>query len=325
MRRITGSELLPYVHNCLRAELDEKDRVRFFRFADRQFQEYKKNPFFAARAILPAGVKLEFYTDSMHLVLSWDLVKNGPWKTESVVDMYIDGVFVKEVPFSEELEPTVCLSVELPIGMKRITFWFNKTFDVALRELSVEANAVLQPVPIYNKYLALGDSITFSSAQHPSLGYAMQVAEHFNWELYNQGVGGYYYDANSLDPELPLTPDIITVAYGTNDNRSDRQAYRNRVGNYLERLISIWPDIPVFVITPLWRLDLNGKESFDWIYPVIEEECSRFPQITVIDGRTAMPRLPEFYSDGYLHPNDFGMTCYANIIIQAIEASGRIG
>lgn len=325
MRKIVGSELLPYVHNCLRTELDENGRVRFFRFTEQQFQEYNTNPIFADRAVLPSGIKLDLYTDSSLVELSWDLVKNGPWQVDSVVDMYIDGVLVKEWLFSGEPEPTVRLSAELPSGMKRITFWFNRTFEVALREIAISAEAEISPVSMHKKYLALGDSITYSSATHPSLGYAMQVADYFGWELYNQGVGGYYYNADSLDPELPLKPDVITVAYGTNDSRFDRQAYRERVGKYLERLTSIWPDVPVFVITPLWRLDLSGTENFDWIYPVIEEECSRFPKITVIDGRTVMPRLQGFYSDGYLHPNDLGMTCYAKSVIRAIEAYQRIG
>ena len=325
MQKLTGNQLLPYVHNCLRTELDENGRVRFFRFTERQLQEYNQDPILADRAMLPSGIKLDFYTDSPFLELTWNLVKNGPWQTESVVDMYVDGVLVKEWLFSGEPEPTVSLSAELPSGMKRITFWLNRNFDIALSEMSVADNAVMRPIPTGKKYLALGDSITYSSAKHPSLGYAMQIAEHFNWELYNQGVGGYYYNADSLDSELPLKPDIITVAYGTNDDRSDRQVYRERVGKYLERLTSIWPDVPVFVITPLWRLDLSGTENFDWIYPVIEEECSRFPKITVIDGRTVMPRLQGFYSDGYLHPNDLGMTCYAKSVIRAIEASQRIG
>ena len=134
----------------------------------------------------------------------------------------------------------------------------------------------------------------------------------------NGRVGGYYYDAGSLDPEIPVKPDVITVAYGTNDRRDDREAYRERVSKYLERLTSLWPDVPVFVIMPVWRLDISGTEAFDGIYPIIQGECEKYPQITVIDGRLAVPHLQEFYAD-LIHPNDFGMTCYAHYVIQAIE------
>lgn len=324
MKKITGSELFCYIHNCLKPALDENGNVRFYRFTPRQFQVYNKNSISAIRAVLPTGVKLEFYTDSDRLEIAWDLVQNGPWQVDSLADLYVDGVLVKAWQFSGEPEPTVRLSAELPAGNKRVTFWLNRTFEIALKELAISENAVISPVPAGKCHLALGDSITFSSAKHPSLGYVSQVAEHFGWEMYNQAIGGYIFDADSLDPDLPVTPDVITVAYGTNDDRSDREAYRRRVNEFLKGLTEIWPEVPAFVITPLWRTDVSGTEQFEWIYPVIEEECARFPQITVIDGHTLMPQLPDFYSDGFLHPNDLGMTFYAQSVVKAIEASGRV-
>ena len=35
----------------------------------------------------------------------------------------------------------------------------------------------------------------------------MQIAEHFGWELYNQGVGGYYFNEEKL--ELVHLQDVI--------------------------------------------------------------------------------------------------------------------
>lgn len=37
-----------------------------------------------------------------------------------------------------------------------------------------------------------------------------------------------------------------------------------------------------------------------------------------------MAHLPELYSDGYLHPNNEGMTYYASYVIQAIKTSEQI-
>ena len=322
MYRLSGSDLLPLVRNALRTELDEQNRVRFFRFTPKQMEEYGKESVFAIRSLLTNGVTLDFVTDSLHLELAWELVQRGPWDVSDVVDLYLDGVLVQSQALPNEPDSATRLTFSLPEGKKRVTFWFPRTFVIALTELILSDGASVELLPARKNYLALGDSITFSSAQHPSLSYCAQVASHFGWELYNQGIGGYVFCADSLDSNFPWKPDVITVAYGTNDNRSDRDAYRIRVRTYLERLCAIWPDIPIFLITPLWRLDISGTEPFDWIYPVIEEECARHPQISVIDGRTAMPRLPEFYSDAYLHPNNLGMTFYAQSIVRTMEQAG---
>ena len=323
MKKLEREALLPYIHNSLRTEIDENGLVRFYRFTDRQLREYDKSEKFPVRAALNSGIKLEFYTDSLTLELSWELLQQAPWLNKSMVELYVNGDLEKQWDFQGDPDKSVCIAASLPAGMKRIEFWLNHNLDVALCAMSVDENAVLQVVPEKKKYLALGDSITYSSALRPSRGYAMQVAQHFGWELHNQGVGGYYYDADSLDPDIMEKPDVITVAYGTNDRRDDRQAYQQRVGKYLERLVFLWPDVPVFVIMPLWRMDISGTDAFDWIYPCIQAECEKYPQITVIDGRNAMPHVGELYTDG-LHPNDEGMTYYANYVIQAIKASKRL-
>ena len=41
--------------------------------------------------------------------------------------------------------------------------------------------------------------------------------------------------------------------------------------------------------------------------------------VTVIDGRTLTPHLPEFYSDKVLHPNALGFGVYAENLIKAIK------
>ena len=324
MVKLEKEELFPYVRGCLRTAVDASGRICCFRFTEKQLAEYNKSDIFSVRAALNSGIKLDFYTDSSWVELSWELLQQAPWLDKSAAELYVNGALTKRWDFCGDADTAVQLTASLPMGMKRVTIWLNHNLDVAIRSVSIDENAVIQVVPAQKRYLALGDSITYSSALNPSMGYAMQVAEHFGWELFDQGVGGYYYDASSLDWEFPWKPDVITVAYGTNDDRTDPQAYKNRVEKYLHQLVAIWPDVPVFVIMPLWRMDLSGKEEFEWIYPVIAGVCQQIPSVTVIDARVAMPHLPELYSDGYLHPNDEGMTYYASYVIQAIKASNKI-
>ena len=42
----------------------------------------------------------------------------------------------------------------------------------------------------------------------------VQLARFFEMDLLNQGVGGYIFNARSLDEEISYQPDVVTVAYG---------------------------------------------------------------------------------------------------------------
>ena len=85
----------------------------------------------------------------------------------------------------------------------------------------------------------IGDSITQGmDARGPASAYAVQLARVLDVELLNQGVGGHIFDLDALDDELPYHPDIITIAYGTNDWSRDttREEISSRVERYLTRL-----------------------------------------------------------------------------------------
>ena len=45
--------------------------------------------------------------------------------------------------------------------------------------------------------------------------YAVRLAGFFDLELWNAGLSGYIFDEKLLDRDLPFSPDIVTVAFGT--------------------------------------------------------------------------------------------------------------
>ena len=73
MRKLEKEELFPYVRGCLRMAVDASGRMRCFRFTEKQLAEYNKSDIYSVRAALNSGIKLDFYTDSSSVELSWEL------------------------------------------------------------------------------------------------------------------------------------------------------------------------------------------------------------------------------------------------------------
>ena len=59
-----------------------------------------------------------------------------------------------------------------------------------------------------------------------------------------------------LDGALGFTPDLITVAYGTNDwSCKPRDMLVRDAEECLDGVRRLWPQVPLVVIGPLWRGD----------------------------------------------------------------------
>ena len=67
---------------------------------------------------------------------------------------------------------------------------------------------------------------------------------------------------------------------------------------------------------PIYRLDAGEKHPevkipFMEFREQIKEILRGYESVTVIDTIDFVPHFPEFYDDGYLHPNDMGYMEYA--------------
>ncbi len=129
-----------------------------------------------------------------------------------------------------------------------------------------------------------------------------------------------------LDDDLAYTPDIVTVAYGTNDWTRDttRDQIAETVDRYLTRLIEMLaPSADLYVLTPLWRAigeEVKAGGTLIEFSAAISEAASAFANATVIDGTTLVPHLPEMFADG-IHPNDEGFLHYAINLHRAVGRS----
>ena len=108
--------------------------------------------------------------------------------------------------------------IALAKGEKTVVIYFPWEACFELANVQIDEGASLTGLYRPRKLLCFGDSITQGVySNHPSLSYACRLADLLDADLTNKGIGG-----DMVFPELVCereanTPDLITVAYGTND------------------------------------------------------------------------------------------------------------
>ena len=152
--------------------------------------------------------------------------------------------------------------------------------------------------------------------------YAVQLARTLGMNLLNHGVGGYYYEAASLDEKLGFKPDLITVAYGGNEWKicGSMADFVNMYSGYMEKLTGFYPDANIFIIPPTWRTTYNRVTALGTNYDLaekIDSICSKYPNVKVLDGLKLVPHIEYFYDDG-VHPTDEGFLHFSINLLSEI-------
>lgn len=84
----------------------------------------------------------------------------------------------------------------------------------------------------------------------------------------------------------------------------------------------MFPDTSIFVITPIWRGDMDVSQpsgSLKDVTEVIKNETSVYPNIKIIDGLEISSHETEDYADGWLHPKKEGFAVMAEGIVELIR------
>ena len=139
-----------------------------------------------------------------------------------------------------------------------------------------------------------------------------------DFDIINQGIGGYIYDKGSILPMEGYRPDEIMIALGTNqymtkDLRPVREFY--------ERIKEVYGSgIPITAISPIWRgdyCDNAQREDFLSYCEGIKEIIKGYPNIRLIDGFNLVEHDSKYYVDD-LHPNLAGAEMYGQRLAEAI-------
>jgi len=307
-----------YFHNALDVRREEEGLLPL-RFSTRQLAVYGRREEYTVRALSPAGVALAFRTDSPRVEIAF----SSPAGSRSwlYLDMYADGMLSGRRgwdTFTGKAEETV--RFDIPAYVEKpctVEVYLPHNRLIYIRRVEVADGSTLEPVPQPSSLLlCTGDSITQGmDARFPSSTYPVQLCRLLGASLLNQGVGGYVFAAESLDPDIGVSPETVTVAYGTNDWNlyGDAETFRAACRAYLRRLREIFPSSRILVFTPIWRADLGEDKpmgSFRRLCDIIRAETTEIGG-TPVEGLHLAPHLPAYYGDGTVHPDDAGFLHYA--------------
>ena len=296
---------------------EEADGFHFSSMTEKQLAAFLKlSEELHTNAAATTGVRLDFVTNSPYV--RYTTLTDGKY------ELVVDGVHTNLT--TARAGEVNQFDFKADGKTHHVTLHFPSHFyRGALASVELADGATLTPHKFDRTFLFIGDSITqgYNSALD-SLSYAYRVSDHYNAYSVIQGTGGAYYDVTTLE-KLDLKPDVVFVAYGTNDANkfATLEEIRMRCRTYLTALLPMYEGAKFYVITPPWRMneaDLKPFGHVSLVAEVIREEAEALG-IPVVDGMTMIPKNPMFMADKY-HPNDLGFAMYAHNLIKVLTKDG---
>ena len=310
------------------------DRTVFHRFTKEQEELYRTvRDDFYNKAFSNSCIRLEFETDSASLLLKSYMTKRSSrayYSHDIFVDGALCGMLWGKFDDTHDEVKNGTAAGRFKLGeagkAKRVCIHLPWSCSSDLIELSLDDGATLSPVKKAKKILFYGDSITQGyDAVRTSNSYAAKIAANLDAEVRNKGIGGEIFRSElaALKDE-DITPDMITVAYGTNDWASgvQKKEFEERSDKFFGALAKNYPDAKIFAIAPIWRADWQDIHSIGEFFSIREhfaKIAEKYPSVTLIDGFDFLPHDTELYSDKFLHPNDEGFAHYANNLTKELK------
>ena len=311
-----------------------EDRIKFHRFTQEEEALYDSVGYkYYKKTLANSCITLEFETDSASLYIKSHVTPRSSRMFFSH-DVFVNDAFCGALKGEFESEENAVSGMlaegKFSLGEKNITkririhLPWSCSSDII--ELSIDDGAILHPVQKNFKIIFYGDSITQGyDAEYTSNSYASRVALNFNAEARNKGIGGEVFR-----PELAeilnkdFKPDVITVAYGTNDwsDGITREAFEIKIDSFFGALSKNYSNAKIFAIAPIWRADYQDYRAFGDLLKI--KDCfsniaEKYSNISLIDGFDFVPHDCELFSDKSLHPNDEGFSFYANRLTEEIK------
>lgn len=311
-------------HHCLTLEETEKG-VFPCRFSKRQLGVFpKRNRKMPARVMSPAGISFAFETEADEISFSY-WIDTFASCSQSTFDFYENDVFVYSLPLrsgSCTISSRVSYRKRSP-GKTKLEVFLPVAAVTYLSEFELgDYSTIKMPE---QKILFMGDSITQGfSTEQSSLIYPKLTADLLDMDYLNQGAAGYIFDEELLEETPSFQPDVITVAYGTNDAvEPNLQNVSVQVDAFYQKLRNLYPKTKILAITPIWREarenDLQDvRERMDAVSGMIAQAAERYG-CALYDGLRAVPHFSEFFGDSILHPNSNGFAHYAMNLSKEIK------
>jgi len=298
---------------------DEADGIHFDKCTDRQVAAWDAlHPDLGIRARTTSGVRLDFHTDSRSL----RFLAPAGGKFEVLVDGLLRHACPGDRDVSAVVEVALCDELGEFGGSHRVTLAFPSHTIGTLDWVELDDGASVEPHTFARKMLFIGDSITQGwQSFYDTASYAWRVSNFFNADSVIQGIGGAYYHPSTFDV-IDYDPDIVLVAYGTNDfsRNFTMEQFRANMAGILDPLAEAYRGKQIFILSPIWRGQHEDKKmgSFADCRRAVAEEAERRGFVH-IDGLKLVPAMPEMMGDGWLHPNDLGFSYFAENLIRELR------
>lgn len=313
--KLTNEQLLNYLFGYVLFE--EKEGYIFPKRFTKQQSDVAVSRDFHPKENATASMFIEFITDASEIKFDY-FVCPGSSKDCFNIDVLVDGVNTFNYHHeTSNKKGTLVIPLE---NTGRVTIYLPNLDGIGIKNF--EINGEIKKAERKLKLLALGDSITQGYVtKHPYLTYVNLLAYYLDAYVLNQGIGGDVFYAGNLDESLNFDPDIITVAYGTND-WSKSQNVKENADAYFEKLRKIYPQKPIFALLPIFRGGIKGDLRNGFSLEDIREQitdCAKKHNVFVINCKDFVPHHEDFYWDKTLHPNELGFIFYAKGVYEAIK------
>ena len=291
----------------------ENGALLFYKATDEQMEAYgAPGTGMRNNATGSTGVRLDFTTDSS--TFAFKAVSGGRF------EIYINGEFKEQI--KNATTQTYSINLDTSKGENRITLFLPNGGVGGISMVQLDYNATCKRQEFDRKFLIIGDSITQAwPTTIDSNGYGHLISMHYNADSTVYGVGGGIFDAKILGSKATCDPDVITVAFGTNDWARSYNAATlgGNMRAFLNKLKELYPEAKIIGITPLWRKDLNQSKSltFDEARQLIADIYEEY-NIPCIDGDALVSHEDSQFADD-VHPNDAGHKEYAENLIKELD------
>ena len=313
-------------------------KICFSRYTDEQRHLYKnRDADCYLRSLSSSGIKLSFSTNSKSLTLAVDVAPGSSRKYFSF-DVFSGETCIGHLyNFNEDEMPQKYIDTVWPLekmkktfllgdGTKKITIYFPWSVNTMLEELSLDDGATVVPENRTKTLLAFGVSITQGyDALRPSDTYVARLARALNADEINKGIGGETFFPELAKTKEIVSPDIITVAYGTNDwSLSDKETYKKNCTLFFQNLRNTYETAKIFAITPIWRTDVSDVKKLGSFPELAEVICAAVQNfdITTVSGLEMVPHEKSCFADLFVHPNDYGFEYFYKNLYQKIIQKG---
>ncbi len=285
------------------------DGIYFYKMQKCQVDAfYALSEILGFRAKTTTGIRLDFETDSKFLAFE---VKSG-----GRFEYFIDGVYQGTVPITDGYAK---IDLAKPC---RITLCFPSHEIGVVDNVELSDGASIVRHIFDKKALFIGDSITQGwNSGIDTLSYAYRTSFALNYDSIIQGVGGAYYHASTF-ADSDFEPDIVIVAYGTNDvnHFKTKDEMISQLRLYLGKVKETYSSCKIYAISPIWVSGGSEEKRMGnlWeCYELIADEIKKCG-VEHINGLDLVPHERRYFADD-LHPNKDGFEEYARNLVEILK------